>query len=216
MNANKLNTLTKLTAILAVLASFLVFGCSSDNSSPTGPDRSGSAQKIDEIVVSLDRLSVKYDCDYDPVGVSQPGDFRYNINVDTLGSDGNWHAASKLGESSAKINTGSSTNISNKTVTIRLPRVENQAFRVRLSLREVDGSSNDFSSSNSTVHAYHASSPQVYGPENTVFSSYSSTTQRGSMSWTVNKRDRTWAVGVLVGEGCNASLTYSVYTKAVN
>lgn len=214
MNA-KVNNFSKLTVIAVALASFITFGCSSDDSSPTGPNNSGgNIQKVDEIVVSLDRIYAKYDCDFDPVGVTSPGEFRYNINVDTLNAAGNWASASSNKESSVKINTGKSANVSKKA-TIRLVRREGQAFRVRMNIREIDGSSNDFSSSKNIIHTYGATRPQMYGPENSVFSSYSSTTQRGTMSWTVNKRDRTWALGVLVGEGCNATMSYTVYTQSL-
>ncbi|MEZ5357765.1 MAG: hypothetical protein R3F48_02975 [Candidatus Zixiibacteriota bacterium] len=213
MNA-RVNAFSKFTIIIAVLASFITFGCSSDDSSPTGPSGSGSAPKIDEITVTLGSIFAKYDCDFDPVGVTSPGDFRYNINVDTLSSNGDWVSASKNNESSVSINTGNSATVS-KSATFRLVRSDGQAFRVRLSIREIDGSSNDFSSSTSIIHVYHDSDPQVYGPQNSVFSSYSTSTQRGTMNWTVNKRDRTWALGVLVGEGCNVTMNYSVVTKAL-
>lgn len=213
MNA-RINTFSKLTIIIAALSAFFAFGCSSSDSSPTGPGGSSGAPKMDEITVSLTSIYAKYDCDYDPVGVTSPGDFRYNINVDTLNSDGKWVTASKNSESSSKINTGKSVTVS-KSATIRLERRDGQKFRVRLNIREVDGSSNDFSSSKSIVHVYNDGAPQVYGPQSSVFSSYNSTTQRGTMNWTVNKRDRTWALGVLVGEGCNVTMHYSVVTKSL-
>jgi|GEM_PF-2597358 len=207
-----------LTAMTAMV--MFTIGCSnSDN--PAGPDNGASGsprQTYDEITVSLDRLSVKYDCDYNPVGVTQPGEFRFNLNVDTLSDDASeWLAVTKHGEYKADVNNGGYKDVTTRKASFRLPRDNGQSFRVRLSLRELDsGNKNDFSSSRSITHVHSQAATQMYAPSGSNYSSWDGVRKVGSMSWNVNKRDRTWVAGILTKEGCNATLRYSVTVREVN
>lgn len=217
MKLSKL-TLIGLNLLVAGALTVMSIGCSSsDENSPTGPNNSpGAVTTYDEITVSLTQLSVTYDCDYDPAGVTQPGDFRFNLNVDTLSDDGgSWLAVTKYGEESASVSTGGYKNVSDRKASFRFPRINGHAFRVRLSMREVDTDGNDFSSSTAVTHIYSSASTQMYAPEGTNYASWNSATDVGTMNWNVNKRDRTWVLGVLTKEGCNATLHYSVTVREV-
>jgi len=216
----KLRNLTLIGLNLLAAGTLIVMsvGCSgSDDNSPTGPSNAPGANTIyDEITVSLTQLSVKYDCDYDPVGVTQPGDFRFNLNVDTLSDDGSsWLAVTKHGETAASLSTGGYKNVTDRKAAFRFPRLNGQAFRVRLSMREVDTDGNDFTAGAEITHIYSAASTQMYAPEGTNYASWNSATDVGTMNWNVNKRDRTWVLGVLTNEGCNATLHYSVTVREV-
>lgn len=216
----KLRTLTLAGLNLALIAALtmMTIGCSGDDSSPTGPKASpGANVTYDEITVNLSKLSVTYDCDFDPAGVSQPGDFRYDLNVDTLSDDGaTWIAVTKYGEAAKSISTGSYANITGRTASFRFPRLNGQSFRVRLGLREVDTGGNDFSSSATIIHSYSAASTQMYAPQGANYAGWDSARKVGTMNWNVNKRDRSWVLGVLTNEGCNATLTYGVTVRQVD
>jgi hypothetical protein len=210
--------MTRLGLATAIILALFAFGCSGDDeNNSTGPNNTPT-QTLDEITVNLSSINVKYDCDFDPVGVSQPGDFQFSLNIDTLSDDGSkWLAASKNGTGSREINNGGSYSPSGQSASVRLPRLEGQAFRVRTYFREADpDGASDFKVSKSFEHVYHASSPQMYAPDGTAWTSYSNSTGRGTITQGVNVRDRKWALGVLVGEGCIASMTYSVVFKKVN
>jgi hypothetical protein len=207
------NRLAVLTVVLAAFAAFIITGCSKDNG--IGPDSSGPATPVDEIVVNLTNISVKYDCDSDPLGVTQPGEFHYWMAVDTLSEEGKWVDAMSTGDLSSDLNSGESRDIYNQKAIFRLERTENKQFRVRVGMREADPGENDFNSSKSTVHIYGKTRPQMWGPENGTFSSYNSATQIGTMKWTKNERDQTWAFGVLITEGCQATLTYTVQSREI-
>ena len=208
-------TLTVLGILAIAAMSMFSIGCSgSDN--PTGPGTSPAGQTYDEITVSLNRLSVKYDCDFNPVGVTNPGDFRYSLNVDTLSDDGTtWIRATSNKEKSSDISNGGYKNITNQKGSFRFPRRNGQSFRVVMTLREADPSSNDFSTSNRVTHSYASASAQMYAPEGTNYSSWSNSTKVGSMSWNVNKRSRSWVAGILTKEGCNATMAYTVTVREV-
>jgi len=200
------------TLLIAALAMF-PSGCSKSDS-PNGPE--AASTPVDQVSVSLDRLSVKYDCDYDPVGVTQPGDFWYSLNVDTLSDDGHWVAVSKNKERNSEVSNGKSVGITGEAATFSLPRIEGQAFRVRLTLREADSGGDDFKSSHTVEHDYLSSNPQMYPPKGANYSSYKKETRTGTMTWNVNKRDRSWVAGILTKEGCNATLSYTVISRQLN
>jgi len=195
--------------------SMTMMSCSSsDSGSPTAPT-SPQGETIDEIVVNLESVAARYDCDFDPVGVTAPGEFYFVLNVDTLSDNGAWAAVSKNKEKYAKINTGSSNSPSGQSASVRLVRREGQAFRVRMSIREADVGGNDFSSSNSVTHQYRTAATQLYQPTSGPYSKWDAVAQSGNMTWSINKRDRQWVAGVLVGEGCQVSMTYSVFVKTL-
>jgi hypothetical protein len=205
--------LTSACTVLTAAVLALTVGCSSSNDGGTnGP---APVNELDEITVSLNKLTVKYDCDYDPVGVDQPGDFHYAMNVDTLADNGvDWLPASKNKEASAKVSNGNYKNITGQIARFELPRTSGAAFRVRMGLREADVGGNDFKSSHSVIHVYSSGSSQLYAPEGGKFSSYSSSTAIGTMDWTINKRSREWNyLGILTVEGCNATLSYTVKVR---
>lgn len=207
---------TGLGAVLTAAVMFAAVGCSGDgDSNPTGSNPTPNpGLTYDDITIALNTLSVKYDCDFNPVGVTQPGDFRYWLNVDTLSDDGTtWLAASSNSEAKADVNNGGSKNITGQSASFRFPRRDGQAFRVRMGLREVDSGGDDFKSSLALAHVYSSASTQKYAPEGTNYSSWSSATSVGTMNWNVNKRDRSYVLGVLTVEGCNATLNYSVTVR---
>jgi hypothetical protein len=215
MNASKYLASGAGMTVVALLAVFAI-GCSGDDNSPTGPNP-GSAVIYDDITVSLDRLDVKYDCDFNVAGVTNPGEFRYKFFVDTLSDNGSdWIRVSGTHESSASISNGGYKNISNHKASFRFPRNSGQAFRVVMSLREVDPDGNDFNRSHAVTHIYSPSSTQMYAPDGTNYSSWSNATKVGTMSWNINVRDRSWVLGVLTVEGCNATMKYSVTVREVN
>ena len=204
---------TGLGAFLAMALMLATIGCSGDdNNNPAGPNQSPVAALVyDEITVSLNTVYARYDCDTDPVGVTQPGDFHYMLNVDTLSDNGElWLNVSSNKEKSAKISTGNSTNVSGQSATFRFPRREGQSFRVRMTLREADATGNDFRSSVSVPHVYSAASTPMYAPDGSSYSYWDETNRVGSMSWNVNKRARSYVLGVLTKEGCNATMNYTV------
>ncbi len=204
-------TISKL-ALLSTLALSLVLiaGCSGDSDNGMGPN-AAPAVPMDNIKISLTSLYATYDCDTDPVGITSAGDFRYNIAVDTLDTAGKWVATTSFSEAQASVSTGNSKSLT-RTKTITLPRTTSQQFRVRLYLREVDGSSNDFSSSQFTVHEYNPSHSQMYAPKGSNFLSYSDSNQRGSVAWTKDVRGRSYVLGVLTKEGCKTTMYYTVET----
>ena len=215
MNVFK-NLTSGLGTIAVVLLVLFAIGCSGDDNSPTGPGGNQTpGVTYDDITVSLDQLSVKYDCDYDPVGVTQPGEFYYRLYVDTLADNGtDWIRVSTASEGSASLSNGGYKNVTDRKVSFRFPRRTGQAFRVNMTLRESDGSNNnDFSSSHKVTHMYSPASTQMYAPDGANYSSWNNATKVGKMSWNVNKRDRSWVLGVLTKEGCNATLRYSVTVR---
>ena len=115
------------------------------------PAQTTPPQKRDQITVALSNIHVTYDCDTDPVGVSQPGDFRFSVNVDTLSDDGTkWIAASGNGTSSKSMSNGSNYTPSGQRVTITMPRLDGQTFRDRTYFAEADPSGTfDFSETKS-------------------------------------------------------------------
>lgn len=218
MNVFK-NLTSGLGMIVVVLLGLFAIGCSGDDNSPTGPGGSQTpGVTYDEITISLDRLSIKYDCDYDPAGVTNPGEFYYRLYIDTLADNGtDWIRVSSNAEGSAKLSNGGYKNIQDRSAAFRFPREAGQAFRVNMSLRESDGANdNDFSSSHSVTHIYSPSGTQMYAPDGSNYSSWNNATKVGTMSWNVNKRDRSWVLGVLTVEGCNATMNYSVTVREVN
>lgn len=209
-------TTSTLFGLLGIGLVTVMVSCSGSNSSnPTGPDTSPSVA-YDNITVSLNSVNVKYDCDFDPAGVNQPGDFYYSLNVDTLDSSGKWVAVSKNKEEFANIDSGGSKAPSNEKASFKLRRDGNQKFRVRVGIREADTGGNDFNETLNVTHLNNGSSSQLYPPETGKYTTYNSSTNYGTMTLSINKRDRKWVLGVLVGEGCQLSTTYSVRVDSSN
>lgn len=201
-------------ALLVAALIVVTVGCSGDDN-PVNSGPAGTAGlTYDDIIVSLDKLEVKYDCDYNPVGVTQPGDFRYYLNVDTLSDDGvSWLRASSNREARVELNNGASYNVGGQKASFRFPRRDGQTFQVRMSIREVDSGGDDFKSNHYVTHIYSSASTQKYAPEGANYTSWNTATGVGTMNWNVNKRDRTYVLGVLTKEGCNVTLNYSVTVR---
>jgi hypothetical protein len=209
-------TTSTLFGLLSMGLVTLMVSCSGNDSNPMGPDGSSSTTKYDNISLSLNSINVKYDCDFDPAGVNQPGDFHYYLNVDTLDANGKWVAASNNKTESASINSGGSKSPSNEKASFKLRREDGQKFRVRVGIREADVGADDFNDVLTVTHIYNGSSGQLYPPESGKYGTYNSTTNYGTMTLSINKRDRKWVLGVLTGEGCQLSATYSVRVAAAN
>lgn len=215
MKLARLTTSTLFGLLALGLVTIMVSCSGSDSNNPMGPD--GAAKvTYDDISVSLNSVNVKYDCDYDPAGVNQPGDFHYYLNVDTLNADGKWVAASNNKSEFAAINNGGSKAPSNEKASFKLRREDGQKFRVRVGIREADTGGDDFNDVLTVTHIYNGSSGQLYPPESGKYSTYNSTTDYGTMTLSINKRDRKWVLGVLTGEGCQLSMTYSVRVTSTN
>jgi hypothetical protein len=218
MNVSKLLS-SGFGVIAVVMLALFSIGCSGDDDSPTGPAGGPTpGTTYDEITISLDRLNVRYDCDLNPVGITQPGDFRYDFDVDTLSDNGSdWLAVTSHGEAGAAVSNGGYKNITNRKASFRFPRVNGQSFRVRLMLREADDNGkNDFKESRNVTHIYSSASTQMYAPQGANYNSWNNATKVGTLSWNVNKRGRTTVLGVVTKEGCNATLRYSVTVREVN
>jgi hypothetical protein len=163
----------------------------------------------DRIRISMSSLYAQYDCDN--TGFLQPpnpGDFYYNINVDTLDKDGKWLAVTKFGESKATLHSGDSKTVSDRNITFNLPRTEGYKFRVRLTLRESDGSSNDFSRSKSFVHTFVKSSDK-WDPSNNNYT-WNASKRSGSQRWDIFTRDQEKNIfGAITEEGCSSTVRYT-------
>jgi hypothetical protein len=210
-------TIRSLSVATIALMAILAVGCSGDgDSNSVGPNPAPNVQ-LDDITVNLSKIAVKYDCDLDPIGITQPGDFSYSLNIDTLAADGTWLRITSNKTQNADINTGSSKTPTGQSAVFRFARREGQTFRVVLKLAENDANGKtDFNETKTIAHSYASNSPQLYAPSSGVYTSWNAGAKLGTMSWNINKRDRTKVLGVLTKEGCNVTATYSVLIRSAS
>ena len=192
--------------VAALLATAIVaLGCS--KGSPTGPAEVHQTP-TEQIGVSAYKLVVYYDCD----GVNDnPGDYYYTLVADTMGTDGNWHMVGSNKEKAVSANSGDTKTLSGPKLSFSLPRIDQQAFRVRVSLRENDGKgTNDFARS-ATFYYFYDLEANEWKPNTTNrYFAPSTATNGGTQSWSIFERDPKTFAGIKTAEGCYQSLLFTV------
>lgn len=173
--------------------------CSNNGDSNPMDSTPTPAFPTDQVTVTFNSLTAVLDCD----GPDNPGDFYYSLNVDTADLSGNWYTITSNGEQSATLSNGV-TRMAPFGVTFTMPRYRYSQFRVRMTLRESDGATNDFSKSTTYTHRYNEDNQAWAG-------NWNKTTRRGHENWTLNIRARetNW-IGGVTEEGCYTEMTYTV------
>lgn len=188
-NFSRLAALVLLTAVLAA--------CSGEDKNSMGP--TAEPQPVDEITVTFQSFKAVLDCD----GPDNPGDFYYSLNVDTMGADGKFYTASRVGEKSATLHNGV-TRIAPYSLKVSVPATQFSEFRVRLWVREDDGATNDFTRSATVRHVFQARTQSWMG-------NWNESTRSGSQTWGVKLRDQEKNIwGKIVKDGCYFQMKYSV------
>ena len=191
-------TIRPLTGLLAALALTLgLAACSGDDKNAMGPD--AAPMPLDEITVTFQSLKAVLDCD----GPDNPGDFHYSLNVVTMGADGNFYAATKVGERSATLSNGV-TRVAPFSVKVTVPAFQFSEFQVRLRVREDDGANDDFVRTAIIRH--------VFQDQNQAWTGgWDESTRSGSHTWSLKLRDQetNW-IGGITEEGCHFEMKYTL------
>jgi hypothetical protein len=202
-----ISTATRSLPILAVLAlALLLAACSgTDDANPVAPAGPTEPQyEMDDVTVVFNTLTAYLDCD----GPDNPGDFFYSMNIDTIDQDGDWHPYTHFGERSANLSNGV-TRVSPFGATLRMPRYRYARFRVRMTLREDDGASDDFSEGVAYQHRYDEDNQGWAGH-------WDKSNRQGHEGWEMLRRNRetNW-LGKVTEEGCHVKMTYTVTARKV-